>query len=239
MRKIALLLFVSIPLFTQAQKKSTQSKKLRLGVNFAPEYSYRSLSVNKKDAPIEFIVPIRNDNEKAIIGFSLGANASYQLNNLLNIEFGINYSAKGYKINAQALTFEDQLGTSGFGQITGSSKFHYIEIPIKLGFTFGEKKTQFIAAVGITTGFLLSNKNNLSIKYPDGNIENFTNNGGITYRKLNINPTIAVGLNHNINSKSNIKIEPTFKYGIIAIADAPIKERLWSIGINIGYYISL
>lgn len=239
MRKIALLLFICFPLFLQAQNKSTVSKKLKLGVIFAPEYSYRKLSVAKKDESIAFIIPLRNKNESALIGYTLGINAIYNLSKHLNLESGVNYSVKGYKTDEQVLTFEDQLTASGFGQIYGVNKFHFLEIPIKLGFSYGKKKTQFIAGIGVSTSFFLGSKSEFKIKSPNGNIQNYSFNSDIPYRTFNLSPTISAGINYNINNHSNIKIEPTFKIGLIPLVDAPIKERLWSMGLNIGYYISL
>lgn len=37
----------------------------------------------------------------------------------------------------------------------------------------------------------------------------------------------------------NLRIEPTFSYGLLKIIDAPVTGYLYSGGINIGYYFGI
>jgi hypothetical protein len=242
MKKICLLLLISFPLFTIAQNKLSGSKKLskfRYGLTFSTDYSYRRLTVKPENETVAYIIPTRNKIESPTIGYTFGANVNYNLNKLVNIETGLNYSLKRYTVNGQTLTFEDQLGTTNYAEASGFYNYHYIEIPIKVGFSFGKKKTQFTAAVGMVAGFFIKSNTKFDIKYPNGNIISYDNNSVIQYRKFNISPVLNIGIKYNINENSYLKIEPTFKYGLIAIVDAPIKENLWSVGLNVSYYIAL
>jgi hypothetical protein len=242
MKKICLLLLISFPLFTIAQNKLSGSKKLskfRYGLTFSTDYSYRRLTVKPENEAVAYIIPVRNKNESANIGYTFGLNIDYSINKLVSLETGLNYSVKGYKTNSQVLVFESQLGTTSFSEAIGFTNYHYLEIPIKAGFSFGKNKIQFTTGVGVVAGFFLKNTTKFDVKSANGNTTSYSDNNGIQYRKFNISPVLNIGIKYNINENSYLKIEPTFKYGLIAIVDAPIKENLWSVGLNVSYYIAL
>ena len=59
------------------------------------------------------------------------------------------------------------------------------------------------------------------------------------YNKVNLSPTISVGIDYKINNRMNLRIEPTFRYGVLKIIDAPVTGYLYSGGLNISYYFGL
>lgn len=59
------------------------------------------------------------------------------------------------------------------------------------------------------------------------------------YRKLNLSPLISAGFDYRLNNKRSLKVEPTFRYGILKTIEAPVSENIWNAGLNIGYYITL
>ncbi len=56
------------------------------------------------------------------------------------------------------------------------------------------------------------------------------------FNKFNLSPTISLGIDYTITEKFNFKIEPTFRYGILKIIDAPLISYLWSAGLNMSFY---
>jgi len=60
-----------------------------------------------------------------------------------------------------------------------------------------------------------------------------------SYNKLNFSPTMSVGIDYRINEKMNLRIEPTFRYGVLKIIDTPVTGYLYSGGINVVYYYGL
>ncbi|HRN94808.1 MAG TPA: hypothetical protein PL084_08790, partial [Chitinophagales bacterium] len=59
------------------------------------------------------------------------------------------------------------------------------------------------------------------------------------YKKVNISPLISVGIDYKINSRMNLRVEPTFRYGVLKLMDTPITTYLYSGGLNISYYFGL
>lgn len=50
---------------------------------------------------------------------------------------------------------------------------------------------------------------------------------------------ISAGIDYRMNDRMNLRVEPTFRYGVMKITDAPITAYLFNAGLNIGYYVRL
>ena len=59
------------------------------------------------------------------------------------------------------------------------------------------------------------------------------------YNKVNISPSVSAGIDYRINDRHHLRIEPTFRYGVLKIIDEPITGYLYSGGLNIGYYFGI
>jgi hypothetical protein len=46
--------------------------------------------------------------------------------------------------------------------------------------------------------------------------------GKTKFNQVNISPTASMGLDYKITSRINARFEPTFRYGILQIIDAPV-----------------
>lgn len=53
-----------------------------------------------------------------------------------------------------------------------------------------------------------------------------------------INATID-GIDYKINRRMNLRVEPTFRYGVLKTIDTPVTGYLYSGGLNISYYFGL
>ena len=75
--------------------------------------------------------------------------------------------------------------------------------------------------------------------YSNGKTSKTSQTSTYNYNKINVSPTISLGVDYIINSMSNLRIEPTFRYGLLKTIDKPITEYLWNTGINISYYFKI
>jgi hypothetical protein len=50
---------------------------------------------------------------------------------------------------------------------------------------------------------------------------------------------ISAGAEYKIKNKMYVRIEPTFRYGVLKIIDAPVTAYLWNAGLNMGFYYRL
>jgi hypothetical protein len=241
MKKLSFLLCCFILSFACAQTPkniTNYSKKIRLGFNFSPGIGYRNISNTEKNTFTDFIISSRNEKEKPIFSYSFGANICYLLNKKVNIESGIQYSRKGYLFMNQYLVFENPAGED-LVYANGKYNFNYIDIPFKLNIEFGKKRIGFTGGIGFAANALIGSNQKLYVTYADGRNEIRKIKNEIEFRKFNISPILSAGIRYKVNGNSGLKLEPTFKYGIISIIDAPIKEYLWNVDVNFAYYITL
>lgn len=235
-----LLLLTSCRLFGQDNESSTPDlKRVLIGFNVSPNICYRSLQVNDGSSTSAGIVMSRNENETVKLGYSAGLNMCFNLKRHFGIEAGIQYSDKGFRSKMLIL---NPLQPDPF--VPNKAKFiynfHCVDIPIKANFTTDEGKIRVFTSVGLTANFFIK-ETVTSVLFFSDHTERKTRmtSESDNYNKLNITPTISVGVDYRINEKMNLRIEPTLRYGVLKIIDTPVTGYLYSGGINVVYYYGL
>lgn len=234
---------------TQKNTPTADFKRVQIGANFSPDYCFRMLKNNDGSSTSEAILKLRNSNERQKLGYSAGLNFIFNLRKKIGIEIGVQYSNKGYQTKMQDLTFASMIdprhgfvyNTSGPTPTRGKFIYndYYLDIPLKVNFIFGKKKIRFITSAGATTNVFIKETTTSVLEYEDGSHTRKTSSSTYDYNQFNISPLISVGIDWKLNEKNNLRIEPTFRYGVLKIIDAPLTGYLWNAGLNIGYYFGL
>lgn len=231
-------------------------KGLLIGISVSPDYCNRILSSPYDGTFYSSFINLRDDMEKYKIGFTGGININYDVSKNLGFEIGVQYSNKGYSTKAIELTYGDAIDPRfGFtydslqpNTITNSSpvkniKFVdnliYLDIPARAILNFGKNKIRFITSFGITTNILLEATTTTVSEYENGETKSTTQDQPYEYKTLGISPTFSIGAAYKISNKFKLTAEPTVRYGLLNINDAPITVNLWSIGFNVGFYYVL
>ena len=234
---------------TQKDIPNTDFKRLQIGANFSPDYCFRVLKNNDGSSTSEGNLKSRNSNETQKLGYTAGLNFIFNLREKIGIEIGVQYSNKGYQTKMQDLTFGSMIDPRrGFiytssGPTPTRGKFiyndYYLDIPLKLNFIFGKNKIRFIVSAGVTTNIFIKETTTSVLEYEDGSHTKNTSSSSFDYKKFNFSPFISTGIDWKLNSRNNLRIEPTFRYGVLKIIDAPVTGYLWNAGLNISYYFGL
>jgi hypothetical protein len=246
MKKTILIIFIVLSGIMSAQDNAggttPKTKRFFLGINFSPDLCYRTLKNSDGTAFIKNLMDADNKNETYKFGFTSGINACYLLTKHINIEVGVQYANKGFETKESALIF----GVPRSGIIYNTSNnptsgkiiyvFNYLDIPLKVNFVFGKKKTRFITGIGLTTDILIRGTNTFKGETAAGSTVKNSSNVTGNYNRVNLSPTISCGIEHTLNSRMFFKVEPTFRYSVLKVADAPIGTYLWSAGINLSCY---
>jgi hypothetical protein len=231
---------------------TTEFKRLLFGVNISPDYCYRTLQNNDGSSTSSKIIELRNKNEGAKFGYTAGLNICYNISKHLGIEFGLQYSSKGY-VNSNKnsdLVFGDQIAprngivysNTGVIVLTTSKltyNHNYFDLPIRAILSFGHKRFQFITSLGVTTNILLTATQTNISENTNGSKQRNTNDQRFNFKILNISPLISAGIDYRLNNKINFRIEPTLRYGILKIIDTPVTAYLWTTGVNMTCYYKL
>lgn len=216
---------------TATEGNNPDFKRVQIGVNVSPDICSRTIQNNGSTGGF---IPAINDYETFKFGYTAGLNVCFNLKNFLGLETGIQYSNKGYQTKFEDLIFAQSFPTFP-NKVKYIYNFHYIDIPVKVNFTFGKKKVRFFTSVGITTNVFIKETQTRISEYSEG-----TSKGkmptGIDYNRFNLSPTISVGIDYKINERMNLRVEPTFRYGVLRIIDAPVTGYLYNAGLNISFY---
>lgn len=237
----ALLMSVSSATFAQDNQavSASDSHHWLFGINGSPDYCFRDY-VNTTDDPTfdQFVINY-NDIEIPKLGFSIGASACYVINHRYSIDAGLQFSDKGYRTHKFEYYLPYPQASGGPYVFRSVSHYNYLDIPLRFNMTFGQRKLKFIAGIGITTNVLLSTAST-TIQYVDGDRERDHVSGSefeADFNRLNLSPAISAGIACNITEQMQLRIEPTFRYGVLKTSDAPLTDYLYSAGLNVGYYV--
>ena len=242
MKQLPLFILLLITLSSKGQntdkKVSTSDfKRVQIGINFSPDICFRTLKNNDGSSTSDLVLRLNNENETVKFGYTAGLNVCFNIKKFVGIETGIQYSNKGYQTKMKDLVF-GQPDPHTPKKAKFIYNFHCIDIPVKVNFTIGEKKVRFFTSVGLTTNILIKETQTSVLVYSDHTDRN-TKPTSFDYNRINISPTISLGIDYKINSRMNLRIEPTFRYGVLKIIDAPLTGYLYNGGINISYYFGM
>jgi hypothetical protein len=251
MKTISFLATSLICLNSFAQEKPAEDPadmyhSWQLGINVSPDYNFRTLKNNDGSAQSNEIMEIDNEIQRPKLGYTAGFALSYNFNQRLGIEMGLQFSDKGFQTkDFDNLTFGSMIdprrGFSYSNQGAVSVRYvyndYYLDVPVKANLSFGKRKIRFITSAGIAANIFLKETITSVAKYEDGSHSRDRNNSTYDYSKLNISPMLSAGIDWKLGDRSNLRIEPTFRYGVIKIIDAPVTAYLWNAGLNVSYYL--
>ena len=240
---LILLAFIfTVNIYGQDDKKTDSSfdfKRIQIGINFSPDYNYRTLKDNDTNSVNSIIIDIRNDQEIAKFGYSTGLNVCYNFTKTIGLETGIHYTEKGFQTKKLDIV-GNQPDPSLPNNIKFIYNFFYIDIPLKANIMFGRKRISFFSSIGFITNIFIKETSTSILEFSNGRIEKKTQPSTMLhYNKVNISPSISTGIDFKMNDRMNLKIEPIFRYGVFKIINASITDYLWNVGINITYYYKL
>lgn len=233
-----LMLFLTLLSFTTFGQNSKQANKISIGYNFSIDNSFRTLKNSDGNSSTDLVINSRNNIEIAKIGYTTGLNLLFHFSDLFGFETGVQYSNKGYKTKEQELTYLPP-NPSLPNKLTSSYSYQYIGIPLKAKFSFGKSKAHFTSAAGFMTNFLINIKQTNNYTYSDGNTEKKNQSSTTGFNKVDISPMVSIGVDYNLTDKIHIIAEPTFRFGLLSTKDAPVKEKLWNAGLNLGVVCDL
>ena len=242
MKNLTLLLLTMTAFSAYGQDKTKENptvdfKRVQIGINVSPDICFRTLKNNDGSSTSDLVVKLNNENETIKVGYTTGLNVCFNIKKFVGIETCIQYSNKGYQTKFKDLIF-GQPDPSAPNKAKFIYNFHCIDIPVKANFTIGKKKVRFFTSVGVTTNIFIKETQTSVLVYSDHTTRK-TNPTSYDYKRVNISPTISVGIDYKINSRMNLRVEPTFRYGVLKIIDAPVTGYLYSGGLNISYYFGL
>lgn len=234
---IPLIILSLLQFGANCQTGESKIRKFSFGVNFSPDYSYRSLHSNNPD--YDFAMNQLNDWEVPAFGFTTGFSVRYLANEKFEFESGIQFSDKTYNFDVNKddfVTPNDGLNQQDDPAIPERSvtknHFYYLGVPVKLNYYFLQKRIRMYVSAGVSADFFLDDKSKSFMKFSDGTEihENFEND--YDYNKISMTGLAGIGAETKFSQRFGIRVEPVFRYSFTPVVDAPMKGYLYSAGLN-------
>ena len=221
-----------------------------LGISVSPDYGFRTLKNEDGSSISKFIFEWRDKNEVPGFGYTAGLNICRKFSRRLGIEAGIQYSNKCFSTRKTDAIYGDMIDPRyGFVYQTVSvppaenykTRYNYIylDIPVRALYILGKKRLHFITGIGVTASIFLQARHTFILEYSDGDISRKSQKQKDKYRSVCFTPSLSTGIGYEVRKKFLLRVEPTFRYGLTKIIDAPVTSRLWSVGLNVSCYYKL
>ena len=230
---IILLITITLLSFT-----SFAQNKIYIGFSFSPDYSFRTLNNADGSGGPNLSIKSRNSIEKSKLGYTTALKFGYRVSEIVSIETGIEYANKGYGMKEQDIILIDPEPNSAI-KYKSHFNYNYIGIPLKAKFTFGNQKLHFIAGAGGVTNFLINAKIKSKLTYADRSRKSVNHSYKNDLNKIDITPELSIGLHYRLTNKIYFSADPTFRYSLVKLKNAPIQEKLWSAGLVFGMLYDL
>ncbi len=197
-KQLLLLTFLLPTILHGQDTPGTKDRKFFIGVNFSPDYCYRNITKNDNSISSDQWTNIKNLEDsiyKPTFGYTTGLNFYYQIKKRLSIETGIQYSRKGY----QTIPFPTVYDFNYDPAIaTNYIYFTYLDFTLRANFTFLKNKFQIIASAGAVFNYLLQVSSKTVPENTTAIFQTKTHISNYAYNKINISPTISLGLKYNL-----------------------------------------
>jgi hypothetical protein len=233
----------------QAQADTTH--RWSIGMVATPGIAYRTLSVTGTSAIAPTIMHKRDQREDPRSNVCGQIALRYRLSPLFSLESGIGYALLGWQqnIDMSAFTFGDMIDPRrGFLYPTSDpipssmrllDSYHYVEIPVQVSLHLGHSRFRSVTSIGISTSYLARYSSTAITEYADGSHHRSSTEETSSFKQFGLFPTISSGVSYQVSDRMQLQVQPTFRYGVLNVIDAPITANLWSAGLAFSAWLKL
>jgi hypothetical protein len=233
-----MLLLISVNVFGQTDNNIDKPKKFQIGFSFSPDICYRSLINQEGSWQDGEIIKVRNSIEIPNIGYHAGLSFGYNFKKWLGLEIGVQLSNNRYA--TKYIVLHPLVPEPGLPEkLKNYYDKYYIDIPLKINFMAGNKKLHFFSGIGFSADLFIQENLLIIYKYSDGSTKKLRQKQVDLYKKMVLSVIAEAGMEYSISKRFSLRIVPVFRYNILNIINTPITSRLWSGGLNIGFYVGL
>lgn len=223
------LLLLSISLLSLT---AFAQNKIYIGFSFSPDYSFRDLKNGDGSIGSDLTIKSRNNSEQEKFGYTTSLRLGFHLSENLSLETGVGYANKGYRTKEQNIIIINPDPNAPL-KYQSNITYEYLGIPLKAKLNFGKENLSFIAGAGLVTNFLMNAKTSSKLTYSDGKTKRVKESFTKDLNKIDFTPEVSFGIVFKLSNKFNFSAEPTFRYSLMKIKDAPVEEKLWNAGLTL------
>lgn len=223
MKKITLVLVIIFPFafFGQDDEKIVNTK-LDFGFSFSPDYSYRFLTSDDEN---KWLKENNDTLEIGRVGFTIGTNMLYKLNDNISVASGLWFSDRGERTKKHSVA---QLNNY-------INHYYYIDVPLKMNYSFFENEyVKFFATAGLSVNVFV---NHTVISLVDGVESDYRLVDNKNISRVNLGALAGAGMDCRLTDKWYFKAEALYRQSISPIGSTPVKKYLFSVSPTLGFFL--
>lgn len=233
MKEIVLfILIILFPCFSKGQDLDliNEENKFSFGVNFSPNYSYRTLTSSDE---FQFALDARNEGEHPSFGYNTGIAVQLDLVNNIELELGIQLSSQTHIF--KKVPIHNMHGPHPLGFADYQLRYFYVEVPLKINYRLVNNRFFGYITSGVSLNRFINAKYKSWLTYLTGDTEILSSD----IETDNFNKSVVAlaggfGIGYHISEKLNLRLEPLFRYSLTPLEDTPLKQYNYSIGCQAG-----
>ena len=228
--KLATLLFLTFTSLMYAQHNSS--------IDFVGslDYSFRFFNYSGDDDLWASFAEDRNVKEEVKSNWRYGLNYNKRLKNNLFLKTGLRLGSVVYNEHVTSIVDIDNQEGPVTVELHRDLQFIYnyifIEIPVMARWEWNANNWSPYIEAGLSPHIYLTNRERQIV-----DIENevyWSRNGDGNIHNFQFVASLSFGLNYQLNHNLQIFAQPVGRYHITSLGKGPVKERLWSVGLEVG-----
>ncbi len=201
--------------------------------------SFRSLQADSGELAIQNILDRRQEREISKTSWQIGFHYNRKLTEKLRIRTGFRFASLGYdeqyRDSLRWGTYHDGQGvimSSGLQDLELRLSFWMFELPMLARWEMNAKKLSPFIEFGALPSFYVTSYGHFLI---DGQGQpHLTERYGSNVNSFHLASFASVGVNYLMNEKLQAFIQPNIRYYFTNTSKGPIKEKLYSYGLELG-----
>ena len=234
------LVLISYTAFGQ-NNSTTKTRNFYIGYSFSPDYCDFRQVLDEDKLSDNALSGYMHEGETYIgkFTYSTGIAIGFDINHLLGIETGLEYSDKGFRTKPVDIGSDDPFFYSVYGRIIYN--YSYLDIPCKVNFKLSDNKFHYVASVGLVFNYLLDAE---VVTVPDNSEELFKQityvipEGYQVFKDQNLASFVSFGFRYKLNQKLNFVADIYQTYNFYAKYEN-VRRNLWIVGLNFGVNLNL
>ena len=216
--------------------KRVSSRKISYGLSVEADYCNRQLfygTINEKFAEL------RNNEEQPALGFTLGANVQYRLNQKFTLESGVSFSNFTMNSKMKQLPWRSN-GTNLPTKSQTIFTTQNFSIPLKVNYGLKVGKLNGYITTGLSVNYLFNSNSSITTYLPDNSSFVNSHDQNIGYETLSVSLLAGFGIVYPISDRFILNLEPIYKQGISSIVeDKNSNEYQYSLGLNAKVFYNI
>ena len=201
-------------------------------------YEYSNLISDRQ----VFVDPdqVMSTTSLGIYTFRYGLNYNQPIAQQWTLKLGLRYVQNGEK-DLRELRWGAQFdGTGGFvdngDQLTLHDRYRFLSVPLALRYSLGatNKKLNFYLEAGGAAARYLNTKSTSTVTGEGSKATSSRVDKVDAIRRWHLLGNLAFGVNYQLAGRTQIFLQPTFRYYLTPLADGPFKEHLYNVGLELG-----